>query len=51
MGQQLTRHRIVSGFRLPVRVAAPSGSLVGLVRNEIGVISCADGRRYAAVFT
>ncbi|MFF3175013.1 serine hydrolase [Streptomyces sp. NPDC057900] len=52
MGRQLTRHRIASGFRLPVRVAAKSGSLVGVIRNEIGVISYPDGRRYAAaVFT
>ncbi|WP_328697017.1 serine hydrolase [Streptomyces sp. NBC_00342] len=52
MARQLTRHRIASGFRLPARVAAKSGSLVGVIRNEIGVISCPDGRRYAAaVFT
>ena len=52
MARQLTRHRIASGFRRPVQVAAKSGSLVGVVRNEIGVISCPDGRRYAAaVFT
>lgn len=52
MGRQLTRHRIASGFRRPVRVAAKSGSLLGVVRNEIGVVSYPDGRRYAAaVFT
>jgi beta-lactamase class A len=52
MGRQLTRHRIASGFRPPVQVAAKSGSLLGVVRNEIGVISYPDGRRYAAaVFT
>ncbi|MEW2622985.1 serine hydrolase [Streptomyces sp. NPDC048106] len=52
MARQLTRHRIASGFRLPVRVAAKSGSLVGVIRNEIGVVSYPDGRRYAvAVFT
>ncbi|WP_386419732.1 serine hydrolase [Streptomyces pulveraceus] len=52
MAKQLTRHRITSGFRSPIRVAAKSGSLVGVVRNEIGVISHPDGRRYAAaVFT
>ncbi len=35
-----------------MRVAAKSGSLAGVVRNEIGVISHPDGRRYAAaVFT
>ncbi|WP_406528595.1 serine hydrolase [Streptomyces sp. I8-5] len=52
MARQLTRHRIASGFRRPVQVAVKSGSLVGVVRNEIGVISCPVGRRYAAaVFT
>jgi beta-lactamase class A len=52
MGNQLTRHRIASGFRPPVRVAAKSGGLLGVVRNEVGVISCPDGRQYAAaVFT
>jgi len=52
MARQLTRDRIASAFRPPVRVAAKSGSLVGVARNEIGVISYPDGRRYAAaVFT
>ncbi|WAL75361.1 class A beta-lactamase-related serine hydrolase [Kitasatospora sp. YST-16] len=52
MARQLTRHRIAGGFRPPVRVAAKSGSLLGVVRNEIGVVSYPDGRRYAAaVFT
>jgi len=52
MARQLTRHRIASGFRFPVQVAAKSGSLAGVIRNEIGVISCPDGCRYAAaVFT
>ena len=52
MARQLTRHRIASGFRLPVKVAAKSGSLLGIVRNEIGVISYPDSRQYAAaVFT
>jgi beta-lactamase class A len=52
MAHQLTRHRIASAFRPPVRVAAKSGSLFGIVRNEIGVISFPDGRQYgAAVFT
>ncbi|MER6332715.1 serine hydrolase [Streptomyces sp. NPDC001034] len=52
MARQLTRHRIASAFRPPVRVAAKSGGLVGVVRNEVGVVSCPDGRRYAAaVFT
>ncbi|MGW7545949.1 serine hydrolase [Streptomyces sp. NPDC054770] len=52
MARQLTRHRIASAFRPPVRVAAKSGSLLGVVRNEIGVVSYPDGRAYAAaVFT
>ncbi|MFF4778980.1 serine hydrolase [Microtetraspora fusca] len=52
MGRQLTRHRIASAFRPPVQVAAKSGGLAGVVRNEIGVICYPDGRRYAAaVFT
>jgi beta-lactamase class A len=52
MARQLTRHRIASGFRPPVRVAAKSGGLAGVVRNEVGVIAYPDGRRYAAaVFT
>ena len=52
MTRQLTRHRIASAFRPPVKVAAKSGSLLGIVRNEIGVISYPDGRQYAAaVFT
>ncbi|WP_268982587.1 serine hydrolase [Streptomyces sp. HF10] len=52
MGRQLTRHRIASGFRTPVRVAAKSGGLAGIVRDEVGVVSYPDGRRYAAaVFT
>ena len=48
MSQQLTKHRLASGFQSPVRVAAKSGSLVGVVRNEIGVITYPDGRGYAA---
>ena len=52
MARQLTRHRLASGFARPVRVAAKSGGLAGVVRNEVGVIGCPDGRGYAAaVFT
>lgn len=52
MGHQLTRHRIAAGFRPPVRVAAKSGGLLGVVRNEVGVVEYPDGGRYAAaVFT
>ncbi|HZP53148.1 serine hydrolase [Actinocrinis sp.] len=52
MAKQLTRNRLASAFRPPVRVAAKSGSLMGIVRNEIGVVTYLDGHRYAAaVFT
>ncbi|WP_177330191.1 serine hydrolase [Streptomyces sp. F-1] len=47
MARQLTRHRIASAFRTPVR-AAKSGGLAGIVRNEVGVVSFPGGRRYAA---
>jgi beta-lactamase class A len=51
MGQQLTKHRLAAGFPSPARVFAKSGSLVGVVRNEIGVIEYPDGPGYAgAVF-
>jgi beta-lactamase class A len=53
MGRQVTRQRLALGFpRSGTRVAAKSGSLLGIIRNEIGVITMPDGRRYAAaVFT
>jgi len=52
MGQQLTRHRLAAAFPPPARVAAKSGGLVGVVRNEVGVITLPGGRSYAAaVFT
>ncbi len=52
MGQQLTRHRIASGFGPEVAVAAKSGGLLGVVRNEAGVVTFPDGAAYAvAVFT
>lgn len=52
MSRQLTKHRIASGFRSPVGVAAKSGGLAGVVRNEIGVATYPNGQRYAiAVFT
>lgn len=52
MGQQVSRQRLASGFELGVDVAAKSGSLLRVVRNEVGVITLPDGRRYAAaVFT
>ncbi|NRQ36201.1 serine hydrolase [Nonomuraea sp. NN258] len=52
MARQLTRHRLAMGFPPEVGVAAKSGSLFGVVRNEVGVLSLPGGRRYAAaVFT
>jgi beta-lactamase class A len=48
MHRQLTKHRLASAFPPPARTAAKSGSLVGVVRNEIGVIEYPDGRGYAA---
>jgi Ser/Thr protein kinase RdoA (MazF antagonist) len=52
MARQLTRHRLAVAFAPPARVSAKSGSLLGVYRNEIGVIEYPDGRWYtAAVFT
>lgn len=52
MGQQLVRTRLASGFPSDVRVAAKSGALMGVVRNEVGVVTLPGGRAYAvAVFT
>jgi beta-lactamase class A len=52
MAQQLTRNRIASGFNSTVKVAAKSGGLFGIVRNEVGVVTMPDGSAYAvAVFT
>lgn len=48
MGQQLTKNRLAAAFPPPARVAAKSGSLVGVVRNEVGVIEYPDGRVYCA---
>jgi beta-lactamase class A len=48
MRQQLTRHRLAAAFPPPATVAAKSGSLVGVVRNEVGVIEYPDGRTYCA---
>jgi len=49
----VTRQRLALGFpRAGTQVAAKSGSLLGIIRNEAGVITYPDGRRYAvAVFT
>ena len=52
MGQQLTRHRIASGFDSRHLVAAKSGGLMGIVRNEVGVVTDPEGRRFViAIFT
>ena len=52
MATQVTRHRIAAGFGPEVSVAAKSGGLMGLVRNEAAVVSFPDQRQYAvAVFT
>jgi beta-lactamase class A len=52
MLRQLTRHRIASGFPPEVTVAAKSGGLMGIVRNEIGVVTFPDDAAYAVgVFT
>lgn len=52
MARQLTRQRLASAFSPPLRVAAKSGSLLGVYRHEIGVIAYPDGRWYSvAVFT
>lgn len=52
MARQLTRHRLASAFPTPARVSAKSGGLLGVYRNEIGVIAYPDGRWYTvAIFT
>jgi beta-lactamase class A len=51
MARQLTRHRLAAAFP-SCRVAAKSGGVLGVVRNEVGVIEQPDGQRfYVAVFT
>ncbi|MET9263552.1 serine hydrolase [Amycolatopsis sp. NPDC004079] len=51
MAQQIWPHRLSSGFPSGVRVAAKTGTLPG-IRNEAGVVTLGDGRRFAvAVFT
>ena len=52
MVNQLTRHRNASGFDPSVTVAAKSGGLMGIVRNEVGVVTYPNDQQYAvAVFT
>ncbi|KZB86089.1 serine hydrolase [Amycolatopsis regifaucium] len=51
MAQQIWPHRISSGFPAEVAIAAKTGTLPS-VRNEAGVVTHVDGRRFAvAVFT
>ncbi len=52
MTRQVTRERIASGFPPGVAVAAKSGALMGVVRNEVGVVTVPGGPPCAvAVFT
>jgi beta-lactamase class A len=52
LARQLTRHRIASGFGAGFTVAAKSGGLMGIVRNEAGVVTDPAGASYAlAIFT
>jgi beta-lactamase class A len=51
MAEQIWPHRLSSGFEPDVAVAAKTGTLPA-IRNEAGVVTYPDGRRYAvAVFT
>lgn len=51
LSRQACWHRLAAAFDAEVGVAAKSGSVLD-IRNEIGVVSYPDGRRYAvAVFT
>ena len=52
MARQLSRARIASGFGPDAAIAAKSGALLGLVRNEVGVVTLPSGPAVAvAVFT
>ena len=52
MQRQVTRDRLARGFAPAVTVAAKSGGLFGVLRNEIGVVTFPEGDGYAvAVFT
>lgn len=52
MSEQIDRSRLGSAFGSRVFVSAKSGSLFGVVKNEVGVATYPDGKQYAvAVFT
>jgi beta-lactamase class A len=52
MARQVTRNRVAAGFGLGVSVAAKSGGLMGVVRNEVAVVTFPEEPPYAvAVFT
>ena len=52
MARQVTRNRLGLGFGSGTGVAAKSGALMGVVRNEVGVVTLPDGEQYAvAAFT
>ena len=52
MARQLTRNRLASGFGPGVTVAAKSGGLMGVVRNEVGVVTFPGEPPYVvSVFT
>ncbi|GAA4249088.1 serine hydrolase [Dactylosporangium darangshiense] len=52
MGAQVNRDRTLSAFGDEARVSAKSGSLIGVVRNEVAAVEYPDGSSYAvAVFT
>lgn len=52
MARQLTRNRVAAGFGPGVSVAAKSGGLMGVVRNEVAVVTFPEEPPYAvAVFT
>ena len=52
MSRQLVMNRIAPAFDSTVKVAAKSGALLGVVRNEVAVLTLSDDAAYAvAVFT
>jgi len=52
MGQQVSQNKLATGFPSEVVTSAKSGSLFGVVRNEVGVVQLPNGASYAvAVFT